>query len=164
MFTAAVRTRSLTTPIRFALIVALCLIALPAIAQKGRTNDNKIERPAWQGYHEITLGSTADFVREKMGAPKTEDSESIFYMVSDLETAQFLLDADGKVRAISVIFEADHTAAPTVVDVFGKTAAVEPRPDGGLFKMVRYEELGFWISYNRMAGEKAMVIVLMQKF
>jgi hypothetical protein len=29
--------------------------------------------------------------------------------------------------------------------------------------MVRFEDAGYWVSYSRMAGEKAMVIVTIQK-
>lgn len=165
MFTAAVNNISHRTLIRIIVIAALVLFALPAMAQKGRTNiDKQIDRPVWQGYHEITIGAPATLVREKLGIPKSEDAESLFYIISDLETAQFLLDEAGKVKAISVVFDAAHASPPAFADVFGKTAIAEPREDGSIFKMVRYEDLGYWISFNRMAGEKAMVIVLMQKF
>lgn len=165
MFTAAVNSTSHRNLIRILVIVSLVLFALPAMAQKGRTNNDKqIDRPVWQGYHDITIGAPTTLVREKLGNPKSEDAESLFYMISDLETAQFLLDTDGKVKAISVVYDAAHTSPPAFSDVFGKSVVAEPREDGSIFKMVRYEDLGYWISFNRMAGEKAMVIVLMQKF
>jgi outer membrane protein assembly factor BamE (lipoprotein component of BamABCDE complex) len=160
MFNTAAKTLSLIRPFHIALIVIVCLFTLPAFGQK---TVRKANGPAWQSYHEITLGATAEQVREKLGLPKTEDAESLFYIVSDLETAQFLLDTEGKVKAISVIFDAEHLKSPTYSEVFGNSVVVEPREDGGIFKMMRYEDLGFWISYNRMAGEKAMVIVLIQK-
>jgi hypothetical protein len=133
---------------------------VPAFAQK---NSQTIQRPTWQSYHGVAIGATADLVREKLGKPKSEDADGLFFLVSDVETAQFLLDTDGKVKAISVIFDAEHLTPPTYQDVFGKSVVAEARPDGGIFKMVRYEDLGFWISFNRQSGEKAMVIVLIQK-
>ena len=42
-------------------------------------------------------------------------------------------------------------------------AAQEPKPDGSIFKMIRYQDAGYWVSYNRQAGEKAVVIVMIQK-
>ncbi|MBK8809660.1 MAG: hypothetical protein IPN69_02885 [Acidobacteria bacterium] len=160
MFTAAVKNQTLLTPFRIAVVIIVCLFALQAFGQKTVRKENG---PVWQSYHEITLGATADLVREKLGKPKTEDAEGLFYMISDLETAQFLIDAEGKVKAISVIFDAEHLTPPSFADVFGKSVVAQPREDGVIFKMVRYEELGFWISFNRMAGDKAMVIVLIQK-
>lgn len=151
----------ISTPFRIFLFLAIFLIAVPVMAQKNRQPDNK---PAWQGYHELTIGVTADQVREKLGKPKTEDTEGLFYTISETETVQFLLDSNGKVRAISAIFSAENPAPPTFADVFGKFMPADAREDGSVYKMVRYEDLGYWISYNRMAGEKAMVIVLMQKF
>lgn len=160
MFTTAEKKRTYIKPVYILAIVAIFLFALPVLAQK---NQKTIDRPMWQGYHDITIGATADLVREKLGKPKSEEPESLFYVISDLETAQFLLDADGKVKAISVVFDAEHLTPPSFADVFGKSVVAEPRADGVIFKMIRYEELGYWISFNRMAGEKAMVIVLMQK-
>lgn len=154
--------RNLVSPVRIALIlsVILCLLSLNAFAQKENGKNNL---PNWKSYKDVTLGMTADQVREKMGEPKSEDDESLFYMISETETAQFVLDANKNVRIISVIYTAEHIGAPAFADVFGKAAVAEPRTDGSVFKMVRFEEAGFWVSYNRMAGEKAMVIVIIQK-
>ncbi len=160
MYTAE-KNQSRFTPFRIALVIIISLFALQAFGQK---TVRKEIGPVWQSYQDITIGATADQVRDKLGKPKTEDAEGLFYMISDQETAQFVLDTEGKVKAISVIYDTEFPTPPSYADVFGKSVVVEPRADGGIFKMVRYENLGYWVSFNRMAGEKAMVIVLIQKF
>ena len=51
--------------------------------------------------------------------------------------------------------------APTPVEVFGEDAAAGA--DGAVSKMVRYDDAGFWVSYNRIAGDNPYVIVTIQK-
>jgi len=149
------------SPVRIAvfLLFILCVFAVSVNAQ----NSDKKNLPVWQSYKGVAIGMTADEIRTKLGAPKSEDSEGFFYIFSETENAQFLLDSSKKVRTISVVFTADHSASPNFADVFGKTAEVQAKPDGSIYKMVRYEDAGYWISYSRMAGEKAMVIVMIQK-
>lgn len=150
------------SPVRvgFFLLIFFFLLLVGIKAQNGA----KKNLPAWQNYKGVTIGMTADDVKTKLGSPKSEDAEGFFYMVSDTETAQFLFDAGKKVRTISVVFAAENTTSPTFDAVFGKTAVAEPKADGSMYKMMRYEEVGYWVSYSRMAGDKAMVIVTMQKF
>jgi hypothetical protein len=148
------------SPVRIAIFLLFIggVFVLGASAQA----PDKKNLPAWQNYKGVGIGTTAADVREKLGAPKSEDAEGFFYVFSDTENAQVLLDANKKVRAVSVVFTAEHNAAPKFADVFGKTAEPEPKADGSIFKMMRYTDAGYWVSYSRMAGEKAMVIVMMQ--
>lgn len=141
------------------LLFVLCVFVASVNAQ----NTDKKNLPVWQSYKNVAIGMTADEVRAKLGAPKSEDAEGFFYIFSDTENAQILLDSGKKVRTISVVFTAEHNTAPSFADVFGKTAELQPKPDGSIYKMVKYEDAGYWISYSRMAGEKAMVIVMLQK-
>lgn len=142
----------------FLQIVFCCLVFTANGQENGKKNLS-----AWQSYREVSIGMTDAQVREKLGAPKTDDKDGFFYIFSETENAQIIFDANKKVRTISVVFSEDHTGAPTYSDVFGKTVVVEPKPDGSIFKMMRYEDAGYWISYNRSAGEKPMVIVTIQK-
>ncbi len=148
-------------PVRVAVFLQIifCVFIITANAQ----NTSKKNLPVWQSYKGVGIGTTADEVRAKLGAPKSEDADGFFYVFSEMENAQFLLDSEKKVRTVSVVFNAEHPASPTFADVFGKTAQSEAKPDGSIFKMVKYEAAGYWVSYNRMAGEKAMVIVMIQK-
>jgi outer membrane protein assembly factor BamE (lipoprotein component of BamABCDE complex) len=149
------------SPVR--IVVFLLLFFLLFLASASAQTNGKKDLPAWQNYKGVTIGMTADEVRQKLGAPKSEDADGYFYLFSEMENAQFLLDAGKKVRTISVVFAAENTASPKFTDVFGNGVTPEPKPDGSIFKMVRYQDAGYWVSYNRMAGEKAMVIVMIQK-
>ena len=42
-------------------------------------------------------------------------------------------------------------------------AELDTRPDGSVYKIIRYESLGFWVSYNRTAGPNFIVTVTIQK-
>ncbi len=152
------------SPVRIAVFlqIIICVFVLGINAQK--TAIKKDNLPAWQSYKGIGIGTTADEVRAKLGVPKSEDAEGVFYVFSEMENAQFLFDNEKKVRTVSVVFDAAHPTPPTFADVFGKTAQMAAKPDGSIFKMMRYEDAGYWISYSRMAGDKAMVIVMIQKF
>lgn len=151
----------IVSPIR--IIVFLLIFSFVFVISINAQNTAKKTLPVWQSYKGITIGATAAEVREKLGVPKSEDADGFYYVFSDTETAQILLDADKKVKTISVVFSEEHTGAPTFPDVFGKTAVAEPKPDGSIFKMMRYEDAGYWVSYSRSAGEKPMVIVTLQK-
>jgi hypothetical protein len=149
------------SPLRIAVFLLIFLFLF--ITSVSAQNGGKKNLPVWQSYKGITIGMPAAQVSEKLGAARSEDTDGFFYMFSDTETAQFMLDANKNVRCISVVFSAEHAASPTFADVFGKTAVAEPKPDGSIYKMVRFEDAGYWVSYSRMAGEKAMVIVTIQK-
>ncbi len=149
------------SPVRIGvfLLLVVCVFAISTRAQ----NSDKKNLPVWQSYKGVAIGMTADEVRTKLGAAKSEDADGFFYIFSETENAQFLLDKDKKVRTVSVVFTADNTTAPKFAEVFGKTAQMEAKPDGSIYKMVKYTDAGYWVSYSRMAGEKAMVIVMIQK-
>ncbi|CAN5456570.1 hypothetical protein BH10ACI1_BH10ACI1_13250 [soil metagenome] len=162
MFTKTNKNYSIkVSPIRIAIFlqIVFCFFVFTANAQ----NANKKNLPGWQTYKDVAIGMTDVQVREKLGAPKTDDKDGFYYVFSDTETAQIIFDEGKKVRTVSVVFSEDHTGAPTFTDVYGKTAVAEPKPDGSIFKMMRYEDAGYWISYSRGAGAKAMVIVTIQK-
>lgn len=163
MFTATHKINSFSvSPVR--IVVFLLVFFLLLLSSVNAQNSDKKNLPAWHDYKGVTIGMTIAQVKDKLGAPKSEDAEGLFYMFSETETAQFLADANKNVRTISVVFAAENPTPPVFTDVFGKTAAADPKPDGSIYKMIRYEDAGYWISYNRMAGEKAMVIVTVQKF
>jgi hypothetical protein len=37
------------------------------------------------------------------------------------------------------------------------------KPNGSMYQLVRYPDAGYWVSYNRTAGDKPIVTITMQK-
>jgi hypothetical protein len=40
---------------------------------------------------------------------------------------------------------------------------IETKEDGSMHQLIRYPEAGYWVSYNRTAGESPLVLVTMQR-
>jgi outer membrane protein assembly factor BamE (lipoprotein component of BamABCDE complex) len=129
-----------------------------ARAQTG--NAAKADKPVYHDYKGVELSMTQDEVRKKLGSPKDKDDTQDFYIFSDKETAQVFYQQK-KVIAVSVSYMGNKAGAPEVKSVLG--ADVQPAADGRIYKMVRYPEAGFWVSYSRISGEEPMVTVTMQK-
>ena len=66
-----------------------------------------------------------------------------------------------KVVAISIDFMGGLNDAPSPKQVLG--ADIEAKPDGSIYKLVRYPKAGYWVSYNRTAGDSPLVSITMQK-
>ncbi len=145
------------------LVIALAGFALTARAQKSRavTNAEPVgQQPLYMDYKGVRLGMTADEVRAKLGVPVLKDAELDYYVFSDTETAQIAYDANHKAKTISVDY-AGGVGAPDFKNVVG--TSLEPRANGSQYKVVRYESLGFWVSYNRTAGPVMIVTITIQK-
>lgn len=122
-----------------------------------------VQLPLWQDYKGVKIGMPAAEAQAKLGAPTVQDKDGLFYAFSETESAQIIFDAQQKVRVISVMFAGGHPNQPTFENVFGKDEKVEPNAAGGIYKLIRYPEAGFWVSYSRLAGDNALVTVTMQK-
>lgn len=112
-------------------------------------------------YRGISIGMPTKAVREKLDDPKEKSDAQDLYIFSDDESAQFFYDDAKTVNAIMITFTGDLKKALTPKAIFGEDA--EARPDGSTFKMIRYPKAGFWISYNRSAGDDAVISIAVQK-
>jgi hypothetical protein len=83
------------------------------------------------------------------------------YVFSEKETAQVYYDAAHLVMAISVTFTGDLKSAPTAKIILGED--ISPKPDGGIFKLVRYPKAGCYVSYSKTSGDNPSVSVTIQK-
>ena len=158
-------TKQLIQSLKFGLILKtsfLLLFSLSIFAVSGFSQTTDV--PAMQDYKGVKIGMTADEVRDKLGKAKTEDKDGFFYVFSDKETAQVLLDDDHKVNVISVTYPGNYHNPPTCEDVFGKGVEPETRPSGSLYKMIRFPKEGYWVAYSRLAGDDPAVSITINKF
>jgi len=149
---------------RVVLAAACLLIAgLSASAQTTRkapaaADDN----PVFLEYRGIQIGWLADEVRKKLGTPVDKGDEQDLYVFNEKELCSVIYDKETrKVTAISVDFMNGASSPITPQQVFGSD--IEAKADGSKYKVVRYPKAGYWVSYNRTAGDTPMVTITIQK-
>ena len=116
--------------------------------------------PSFSEFKGVRIGMTMEEARKKLGNPKDKSDDQDFYMFGDKMAAQILYKAN-KVVTISIDFIDGSSDAPTPKQVIGDD--VQPKPDGSMFKRVDYPKAGYWVSYNRTAGDSPSVSITMQK-
>jgi hypothetical protein len=142
-----------------AAFTAVTLLGTGAPVVRAQNAKEKSDKPLYIEYKGVRIGMGADEVRKKLGEPKDKSDAQDFYMFNDTESAQFYYDK-GKVMAVSVNY-LDVKAAPLPKVVLGTD--IEPKADGGMYKLIRYPDAGYWVSYNRSAGNDPLITVTMQK-
>lgn len=157
--------RILLTGLGALLVYAMVGLSASANAQalKGRAalaSGHTTQQPLYSDYKGVSLGMTAQETRAKLGTPAIKGNDQDYYVFSDNETAQIGYGADQKVVSISVDYLRGIGAPDYKAVVPGELAVT---PSGSLYRMVRYENLGFWVSYNRTNGPVPMVSVTIQK-
>ena len=115
--------------------------------------------PVFADYRGIKIGMSSEEVRGKLEGIKTGERQD-FLVYSEHESAQIYYDDKGKVTAISIDYFGDK-GAPSPEVVLG--AGLEAKPDGSMYQLNRYPDAGYWVSYNRTAGDKPIVTITMQK-
>ena len=141
-----------------ALAVLPVLFPSTAAAQKRSPDDDS---PVFREYRGVQIGMTTEEARKKLGSPKDKGEEQDFYIFSDKETAQIVYDKTHKVSVLSVDYLNGAADVPAPRTVFG--ADVEAKPDGSIYKMVRYKKAGYWVSYNRTGGNSPMISITIQR-
>jgi hypothetical protein len=117
--------------------------------------------PKFSEYRGVRIGMSADNTRQKLGNPRDKDKTQDLFVFSKRETAQVFYDNQQKVYAISIDYAGGGKAAPSPVDILGKD--ITAKVDGSMYQMQQYPEVGYWVSYNRTAGDSALVTVTMQR-
>lgn len=138
------------------------LMVVVTSGQKARATATALtttHQPLFSEYKGIRLDTTTEEVRAKLGNPTMKADDQDYYMFSDSESAQFAYNATHKVVTISIDYTG--TAAPDYRNVVGPS--VDQMQNGSLYKLVRYEAQGFWVSYNRTAGTNGTVTITIQK-
>jgi hypothetical protein len=131
-----------------------------AVTNPSASNAATTKVPVFAGYRGVTIGMTAEEVRSKLDGIKEGDRQD-FLVFSKSESAQIYYDDQGRVMAISIDYFGNNSNAPTPEAVLG--VALEAKADGSMYRLNRYPDAGFWVSYNRTAGDKPIVTITMQK-
>ncbi len=134
-----------------------------AQARKGKAAFNHeaaTQQPLYTEYRGVRLGMSAEEARAKLGTPALKASDQDYYVFSENESAQICYDAAHKVVTISVDY-LGGIGAPDYKAVIG--GELERTAGGSLYRIVRYESLGLWVSYNRTTSPVASVTVTIQK-
>ncbi len=147
--------------IAFGLSFLFSVNAQGAKTKAAFTREEATEQPLFTEYKGVRLGMAAADVRAKLGTPALKGNDQDYYVFSDNETAQIGYNAALKVVTISVDY-VNGIGAPDYKAVVG--GELERTANGSLYKAVRYETLGFWVSYNRTTGPMPIVTVTIQKF
>ena len=164
--------RFLITYIVLILFAAATLAAqaLPSAAQALKAGQkpaqaappaSQLEAPHYREYRGVRLGMTEAQVKAALGTPKESQGRQEFYAISDAEMAQVFYDAQRNVWGVTVSYIGGQGKAPTPEQIFG--GPVEVKPDGSIYKMVKYERAGYYVAYSRDAGDAPFVTVAMQK-
>lgn len=83
-----------------------------AISSEKSRKPKTATMPALQNYKDIKIGSTADEVRDKLGKAVIDDKDGFYYEFDDAERVQIQLDADKKIRLISVTYTSESKKSP----------------------------------------------------
>ena len=131
-------------------------------AQRNRAPvDDPEDRPAFSEFKGVRLGMTAQEARKKLGTPRDKSNEMDLYVFNDTQAVQLYYDKAGAVTTISIDFMSGSSAIPSPKEVLGTEA--DTKPDGSLFKLLRYPKAGYWVSYSRTAGTEPTTTIIMQK-
>jgi hypothetical protein len=133
----------------------------PVVAAPAAKAEPADDAPVIQEFKGVRIGMTADEARKRLGSPTDKGDTQDFYLVSEKESVQVMYDAAHKVSALALIYMNAGDHAPTPKAVMGMD--IEAKPDGSLYKLVRYPKAGYWISYSRTAGDAPIVSITMQK-
>ncbi len=117
--------------------------------------------PVFTNYRGVRIGMSAAEVRAELDGLKEERTAQDFFVFSEQESAQIFYDKDGKVTAISVDCFGPNSNAPSPNAILG--ADLQAKPDGSMYQLNRYPDAGYWVSYNRTAGDQPIITVTMQK-
>lgn len=131
--------------------------ASPAAA----TNEAAANVPVFKDYRGVQIGMSAEDVRAKLDELKDGGPAQDFFVFSERESAQIYYDKNRKVTAISVDYVGGDSNAPSPNAVLG--VELQAKPDGSMYELKRYPDAGYWVSYNRTAGDKPIVTITMQR-
>jgi len=150
------------------ILIALVFVLNIAAHASGKTQGTKATfksettapQTSFTAYRGVRLGMSADETRAKLGKPSIKYDDQDLFVISENETAQIFYDSAQKVVTISIDY-LGGVGAPDYKAVVG--VELDTTANGSLYKLVRYESQGFWVSYHRTKGDVPNVTVTLQK-
>jgi hypothetical protein len=139
--------------------VSLLVVVLSLCAATARAQDEPKE-PSFRDFKGVCIGMSAQDARQKLGTPTEKSDAFDYYNLSEKQTIQVYYDA-GKVSAIAVMFTNPGADAISPKSIFG--VDIDAKPDGSMYKMVRYQKAGYFVAYSRTAGDSPLISVTIQK-
>ena len=161
------KTKPQTSKFKFlSLAIFLLAVAFLGTSSRGQAPSTKFAKatPAskqsiYREYRGVRIGMTIEEARSKLGDPVFKSDEQDVYVFSANETAQIAYNAKRKVVTISTDY-LGGVGAPDYRTVVG--SELETRPNGSKYKMVHYDNEGFWVSYNQSGMTVPTVTVTIQ--
>ena len=158
----------LTTRLHITAICVVLLLLAMGLSANGQARktataqlrEGTVQHPLFTEYKSVRLGMTAAEARAKLGDPALKDKDQDYYVISDNETVQIAYNSAGKIVTISVDYMGGVGAPDPKTVVNGE---LQLKPSGALYRMVRYDAEGYWVSYNRSAGPVIVVTITLQK-
>jgi hypothetical protein len=148
----------------FAVAIHVCAgsVSAQSVVQKAAVQDDAAARSGHWAYRNIVIGMKADEARKTLGDPRDKSDEQDLYLFTDDELAQVFYDASHSITAISITYYKELvTKAPSPRQVLGEDAPA--KPDGTIFKTVRFPKAGYSVSYSKTSGDAASVSITFQK-
>ena len=130
-------------------------------AQRRAPLDVPENQTMFAGFKGVRIGMPADEARKKLGNPREKSVEQDLYIYNDTQVTQVFYDKAGGVSAISIDYMNGASGIPSSKEVLGTDT--EAKPDGSMYKLMRYPKAGYWLSYSRTAGNEPTTTVTMQK-
>lgn len=160
----------INSPWTFLLLATILISASFAVAQTQKSRGpagaagaagGDEDAPVFHQYRNVRIGMSTEEVRKALNNPTDKSDEQDFFVFSENETAQVFYDKSKKVFAISVNFLNGAPDIPTPKAVFG--SELSAKPDGSMYKLVRYPKAGCWVSFSKTAGDSPLVTVTLQR-
>jgi hypothetical protein len=117
--------------------------------------------PVYSAYKGIKIGMAANDVRQTLGHPQDKSDALDVFAFSNSEEAQVYYDKSHQVTAISIDYRGAKNL-PSAEQVLGH--GIQAKNDGSMYALERYPDAGYWVSYNRTAGNDPLVTITLQKF
>ena len=117
--------------------------------------------PVVRSVRDVQLGMSIDDVKKKLGKPDVQDDTGLLFSLSGGDSVQIGLGEKKEVKVVAAIYAPGSKNAPSLKDIFGPSAE---DATGDTYKMERYPDAGYWLSYSRSnSQDKPIVVVTMRK-